>query len=116
MSQQSLAALHGVRPLGDPAAAEPDRTLAPSNQLVYWFVVTTGTQIGIFEAKTHLSELVQRAAAGEVFILTRRGKPMAVLQPLPAERAPLTRGCAASAGYWMADDFDAPLADLADLM
>lgn len=76
--------------------------------------MASGTEIGIFEAKTHLSELVKRAAEGEVFILTRRGRPMAELRPLAHARAPLRRGCAANDGYRMADDFDAPLDDLAE--
>ncbi len=38
-------------------------------------------EIGLFDAKTHLSEYVERAAAGEEFIITRRGKEMARLVP-----------------------------------
>lgn len=39
------------------------------------------TSIGTFEAKTHLSELLERVAAGESFVITRRGQPVARLVP-----------------------------------
>ncbi|MCX8085532.1 MAG: type II toxin-antitoxin system prevent-host-death family antitoxin [Rhodocyclaceae bacterium] len=41
--------------------------------------------IGINEAKSSLGQLVQSAAAGEVVVLTRRGKPVAELRAPPAE-------------------------------
>lgn len=34
-------------------------------------------QVGLFEAKTHLSELVARAEAGEEVVITRHNKPVA---------------------------------------
>ncbi len=37
------------------------------------------TLIGITQAKAQLSELLERAAAGEVIIITRYGKPVAKL-------------------------------------
>jgi prevent-host-death family protein len=37
--------------------------------------------IGSFEAKTHLSQLLERAARGEEFTITKHGKPMARLVP-----------------------------------
>jgi prevent-host-death family protein len=37
--------------------------------------------IGLFEAKTKLSEIVQKAAAGERFTITVRGKPAAEIGP-----------------------------------
>jgi prevent-host-death family protein len=33
--------------------------------------------IGAFEAKTHLSSLLERVAQGESFTITRHGKPVA---------------------------------------
>ena len=39
-------------------------------------------EIGAFEAKTHLSELLVAVEAGEVFTITRRGKPVAELRPV----------------------------------
>ncbi len=42
--------------------------------------------IGLFEAKTHLSELVARAEQGEEVIITRHNKPVAKLVPMHAEQ------------------------------
>jgi prevent-host-death family protein len=38
--------------------------------------------ISLAEAKAHLSELVERAAAGDAVCITRRGKPVAQIVPL----------------------------------
>lgn len=38
-------------------------------------------EVGVFDAKTHLSELLERVAAGEEFTITRRGQPVARLVP-----------------------------------
>lgn len=46
-------------------------------------------EIGLFEAKTRLSELVRQVQAGESFIITQRGKPAA---ELTAVRNPQHRG------------------------
>lgn len=35
--------------------------------------------VGAFEAKTHLSSLLERVAAGEEVLITRHGKPVARL-------------------------------------
>lgn len=37
--------------------------------------------VGIYEAKTHLSQLVDEVAAGKTFTITRHGVPVAVLCP-----------------------------------
>jgi prevent-host-death family protein len=43
------------------------------------------TQIGAFEAKNRLSELLRRAESGEEFAITNRGKVVArLLPPQPA--------------------------------
>jgi len=39
-------------------------------------------EIGAFEAKTHLSELLAEVEAGASVIITRRGKPVARLVPV----------------------------------
>lgn len=42
-----------------------------------------GTEtIGLFEAKTHLSELVARAERGDEVIITRHNKPVAKIVPV----------------------------------
>lgn len=68
----------------------------------------TTTQVNIHEAKTHLSRLVDRAAAGEEIVIARAGRPAARLVPLSEARRP-RRG-----GIWkgrvvIADNFDDPL-------
>jgi antitoxin (DNA-binding transcriptional repressor) of toxin-antitoxin stability system len=65
------------------------------------------------EAKTNLSQLVERALAGEEIVLTRRGKPAVRLVP---ERA---GGFASIFGVWegqvrIADDFDELPDDIAE--
>lgn len=67
--------------------------------------------IGAFEAKTRLSELLEKVARGHVYRITRRGKPVAELRPVSTSaRRPVfgaDRGRIA-----IGDDFDAPLDDL----
>ncbi len=41
--------------------------------------------IGLFEAKTHLSEYVLRAEAGEELVITRHNKPVAKIVPFNAK-------------------------------
>ncbi|MDQ3605775.1 MAG: type II toxin-antitoxin system Phd/YefM family antitoxin, partial [Gemmatimonadota bacterium] len=64
--------------------------------------------VNIYEAKTHLSELVERAAAGEEIIIAKAGKPRARLVPLTEGRKPRQPG-ALKGKIWVADDFDDPL-------
>ncbi len=66
-------------------------------------------EVNIHEAKTHLSRLLQRVAAGEEVTIARSGVPVARLVPVvPKSKRPLgfARG-----QVWIADDFDAPLPD-----
>jgi prevent-host-death family protein len=39
------------------------------------------TAIGTYEARTHLSQLLERVANGETITITRRGVPVATLGP-----------------------------------
>lgn len=43
--------------------------------------------INIYEAKTHLSRLVDRAANGEPFVIAKAGKPLVKVVPLNAPEA-----------------------------
>jgi prevent-host-death family protein len=45
--------------------------------------------VTLAHAKAHLSELVERAAAGEPVCITRRGKPMAQLSAVARPRKPV---------------------------
>jgi antitoxin (DNA-binding transcriptional repressor) of toxin-antitoxin stability system len=49
------------------------------------------TTVGSYEAKTHLPELLERVAKGEKILITRRGKPVALLTAPPGEE-PDVRG------------------------
>ena len=44
------------------------------------------TEVGTFEAKNRLSELLDRVEAGEEVVITRRGKPTAKLVPITGTR------------------------------
>lgn len=72
-----------------------------------------GTQVNLYEAKTQLSSLVERAAKGEEIVIAKAGKPMARLSPMTvAEKAPqLPRkfGQNLLGITYIAEDFDAPL-------
>ena len=64
--------------------------------------------VNLYEAKTRLSELVDRAAEGETIVIAKAGTPMARLVPLPPE--PPKRAPGGWKGQiWIADDFDDPL-------
>ena len=66
--------------------------------------------MNLYEAKTNLSELVERAAAGEEIVIAKAGKPRARLVPIP-ETVPERRPGRARGKIRIADDFDAPLPD-----
>ncbi len=63
--------------------------------------------IGIHAAKTHLSRLVEQAAAGEPFLIAKGGKPMVKVIPLDAAESPHPRRLGFMAGQLQVpDDFD----------
>jgi prevent-host-death family protein len=67
--------------------------------------------IGAFEAKTRLSELLEQVSRGRTYRITRRGKPVAELRPLAT--ADTWPAFGADRGrIEMNDDFDAPIADM----
>jgi antitoxin (DNA-binding transcriptional repressor) of toxin-antitoxin stability system len=43
------------------------------------------TTMGFYEARTHLSELLDHVAKGRKVLITRRGKPAALIGPPPKE-------------------------------
>lgn len=64
--------------------------------------------VNLYEAKTQLSALVERAAKGEEIIIAKAGRPLARLTPLQQ------RAVRREPGGWegqvrISDDFDAPL-------
>jgi prevent-host-death family protein len=44
------------------------------------------TQVGVYEAKTHLPRLIERVQKGETITITKHGVVVAVLAPPPAAR------------------------------
>ena len=66
--------------------------------------------VNVHEAKTQLSQLLQRISMGEEVVIARAGKPVARLVPIAAK--PMRRVAGSAQGQvWMASDFDAPLPD-----
>jgi prevent-host-death family protein len=66
--------------------------------------------VSLYDAKTNLSDLVERAAAGAEFVIAKSGKPKALLVPLVDVR-PL-RKAGQGRGQWrVGKSFDAPLPD-----
>jgi prevent-host-death family protein len=69
--------------------------------------------INIHEAKTHLSQIIERVASGESVIIGKAGKPM-VLSPYAATQPPRRAG-SMKGKIHIADDFDADDDLIADL-
>jgi prevent-host-death family protein len=66
--------------------------------------------VSLYNAKTHLSELVEKAAAGTEIIISKSGKPKARLVPLETEDLKQLRVPGKGKGQvWISDDFDDPL-------
>ena len=70
--------------------------------------------INIHEAKTHLSQILERVARGESVIIGKAGKPMAVLIPYAATQQARKPG-SMKGKIQIADDFDAVDDLIADL-
>lgn len=63
--------------------------------------------VGVHEAKTHLSRLLEQVLAGQDIVIDRRGEPVARLTRITAGGVPAfgtDRGAVV-----IGDDFDAPL-------
>ena len=63
------------------------------------------TEVSIAEAKAKFAALVARAEAGEQVVVTRNGRPVACLGPLPAKK-PIAYGDLR--GLWISDDLSLP--------
>lgn len=68
-------------------------------------------EVNIHEAKTHLSRLLQRVAAGEEVTIARSGVPVARLVAVQPEKKKIRPLGMDRGRIWVADDFDAPLPD-----
>jgi prevent-host-death family protein len=71
---------------------------------------TVRETVSLYEAKTNLSELVERAARGEEIVIAKSGKPKALLGPLGDVR-PLRQPGKGRGKWRLARNFDAPLPD-----
>jgi prevent-host-death family protein len=70
--------------------------------------------VSLYQAKTNLSALVERVAHGEEIVISKSGKPKALLVPLEDVR-PLRRAGRGRGAWHLGPDFDAPLpAELLD--
>lgn len=66
--------------------------------------------VSLYDAKTNLSSLVERAARGEEIVIAKGGKPRAALVPLTDVRPLRVSGM--GRGKWRVKrGFDAPLAN-----
>lgn len=66
--------------------------------------------VNIYEAKTKLSQLVDKAAAGEDIVISRNGKPLVRITRLDPEKRRVTFGLL-KGRIKVPRDFDAPLPD-----
>lgn len=66
--------------------------------------------VNIYEAKTHLSKLVDQAIDGDEVVIARGGKPLVRLVPVGTEKRPIRFGVLKDQ-VRVGDDFDAPLPD-----
>ncbi len=65
------------------------------------------SHVGVHEAKTTLSQLLRRVAAGEEIVITRGGTPVARLLPMTSD-VPRTLG-EDRGRYEVPEDFNEPL-------
>ena len=72
-------------------------------------------QSNIHDAKTHFSQLIERALAGEEVIIAKAGKP--ILRLVPVGSGQLRRAFGIDQGkFTIPDDFDAPDPELIALV
>jgi len=68
-------------------------------------------KIGAFEAKTHLSELLEKVRHGAVYFITKRGELIAELRPVTSPHRRPTFG-ADRGRIKISEDFDAPIPEM----
>ena len=72
------------------------------------------SQFNIAEAKSHFSELVQKALLGEEVVIAKDNKPLLRLTPIEPIKRGRAPGSAKGQILHMAPDFDATPADFGD--
>jgi prevent-host-death family protein len=66
-------------------------------------------QVNLYEAKSHLSQLVKEAAAGAEIIIAKSGETMARLVPLAPSPKVERKPGQWEGQVWISDDFDDPM-------
>jgi prevent-host-death family protein len=64
------------------------------------------TTVNIHEAKTHLSRLIERAVAGEPFVIAKAGKPLVKVVAINAPEEQPSRLGFLKGQFSIPDDFD----------
>jgi prevent-host-death family protein len=82
--------------------------LADFRKKCFWRRIAVMSQVNVHEAKTHLSKLLTRVAAGEEIVISKAGKPIARLVPWSENTKRRTPGLDRGL-LQVPDDFDAPL-------
>jgi prevent-host-death family protein len=75
--------------------------------LIYYLVMK---KVNLYEAKAHLSALVDRVAQGETVLICRRNVPTAELRPVPKPRR-TRRPIGLAPGFTVPPSFFEPLPD-----
>ncbi len=70
--------------------------------------------VTIHQAKTHFSQLIQRALAGEEIIVAKGKEPVAKIIPIPEAQKERRLGGAKGIVKHISDDFDEPLEEYLD--
>jgi prevent-host-death family protein len=79
-------------------------------ELVYSFTGLSMETVNIYDAKTRLSQLVDKAASGEDVVVSRNGKPLVRITQLQTARRQIKFGVL-KGKLTLGSDFDAPLPD-----
>ena len=72
--------------------------------------------VNVYDAKTHLSRLLDRVERGERIVIARAGKPVAVLEPYVPPQPPARQIGLLKGRIRMSDDFDDPLHDFEEYL
>jgi prevent-host-death family protein len=73
--------------------------------------------VELAQAEARLSELIQQVGGGAEVVITRSGRPVARLVPVPASEPVADREPGSARGLFrVPDDFDAPLDEFGEYM
>lgn len=73
-------------------------------------------ETGTFEAKTHLSRILDEVEQGTTYYITKRGRKVAELRPVEQVEDKPAFGYAKGTVKRISSDFDEPLKDFEDYM